>query len=828
MARGDLVLALRSFSRRPVFTLTAVLTIALGIGAVTAIFSVAHAVLLRPLPYKDPDSLVVLYEDLRARNDMSMPFSNENFVDIREGTRSAFEDMGAVQTLRQVLPTSDGTPEQVRLALVTTNFFRVMGARIERGRDFDETDGLPPPAPPAPADAAAAPPQPPRLPFVVILSHEYWVRRYGGRSDILGHTVNAGPVGLQIVGVLAPGFELLFPPADEVEARPDIWIANRARYDNANRNAYGLRPIGRLKRGVTRARAQEEAERVTDYIRKHFPVYGTARSYTRLEPMHRALVEKVRPAIIALMGAAAFLLLIACANVANLLLVRVSMRQTELAVRSAMGAGWWRLVRHVLSETLVIGVFGTIVGVGVAWAAVRVLLAYAPANLPRLDAVTVDPLVLGFAAAAGVVAAILFGLVPAWTTLRLNVTSILHGSSRTEGLGRGSLLRRSVVVAEVTLCFVLLIGSGLMLRSFIALQKVDPGFDPHGLLTFQVLGGRPGPPPARAARTRALQEKLRALPGVQSVTAAFPLPLTGDFSTIRWGTEAALADNSKYQAVEWQAVLPGYFTTLGTRLVEGRTFTETDDQSRAAVVVVDRILAAKAFLQQSAVGKRILIRIRTPEPEWVEVIGVVEHQRVTSLADPGREQLYVTNGLLNFGAANKWAIRTSREPAALVDAARAAVASLDSQLLVTDVAPMDALVYRAEASMRFTLLLIAAFTVAAVLLVAVGLYGVLSTVVRESTAEIGVRMALGAGPVGIQRLVVGQGLRLSVIGLGLGVVASLAVTRLMTTMLLEVRPTDPLTYASMAALFIVVACSSAWLPARRAASLDPTIALRGE
>ncbi len=619
---------------------------------------------------------------------------------------------------------------------------------------------------------------------------------------------------------------MLFPPQDNVEARPDIWIANRLTYDNANRNGYGLRPIGRLKPGVPLARAQDEVEAVSAGIRRDFPILGTANYYGRVEPMHASLVAQVRPAIVALMGAVFFLLLIACANVANLLLVRASLRQTELAVRSALGADWTRLVRQMLAEALVISALGTLGGVLLAWMGVRALLAIAPANLPRLADVSLDPVVLTFAVACGVGAAVLFGLAPAWSAFRLNVMTVLRGASRTEGLGRGSVLRAAVVVAQVASCFVLLIGSGLMFRSFLELQRINPGFDPAAVLTFQLLGGPNGPPPQRAAVIRELREKLGALPGVQSVTASYPFPLAGDFSTIRWGTEAALADNSKYQAVDWQRVLPGYFETLRTPLIAGRTFTEADSESRAAVVVVDQVLASKAFPTESAVGKRILIRIRTPEPEWVEIIGVVAHQRLTSLADPGREQVYFSDGFMNFGGTRKWAIRTSGDPAALSDLVRAEVARVSPQLLITDLQPMINLVQRAQAGTRFQLILIALFAIVAALLVGVGLYGVLSTVVRQRTAEIGVRMAMGAAPSGILRLVVGQGIRLSLTGMVLGLIAAFALTRLMRTMLVGVEETDPPTYAAMAAVFLTIAAIAAWLPARRAALLDPTVALR--
>ncbi len=823
----DLVFAARTLRRSPVFTLAAALTIAIGIGASTAIFTVTNSVLLRPLPYKDPDRLVVMYMDLLVRNSLAMPLSNENFVDIREGSRSSFEDMAALRTGRQVLPGLDDTPEQVRFAQVTVNFFRMMGASVVLGRDFEEADGVPQPAPQNPqAGGAPAAPGPPPLPVVAILSHEYWQRRYGGDPAVLGQRIPGGPRP-EIVGVLAPGFELLFPPGTNVEQRPDFWIANRLNYNNANRNTFGLRPVGRLKPGVALVRAQEEADAVSARIRDEFPVSKGSGFHARLEPMHKTLVEEVRPAILALMGAVIFLLLIACANVANLLLVRSSLRQPELAVRAALGAGRGRVIRQMLAEAVVLTALGAAGGVALAWIGIRELLSIAPANLPRLDTIRIDPIVLVFTLAIALAAACLFGMVPAWSAFRMDLVNALGGAARTSGLrGGGRLFRNAVVVIEVALCFVLLVGSGLMIRSFLELQRIDPGYDPRGLLTFQLLGGGPVTNEQGLARGRQLEERLSAIPGVQSVTASFPFPLGGGFSTIRWGLEDALSDTSKFQAVDWQVVRPGYFDTMRTALVAGRTFTEADNNAKRNVVVVDTMLAGKAFPNEPAVGKRILIRIRTPEPEWVEIIGVVQHQRVTSLADPGREQVYVADGFLGFGAANRWAVRTGGDPAQIAGAVRAAVAEVNPQYLVTDLRPMDALILQAQAGTRFSLMLISVFAVMAALLVAVGLYGVLSTVVRQRTAEIGVRMAVGAAPGQILRLVVGHGLRLSAAGVLLGVVAALALTRGMMTMLVGVRPTDPLTFAAMVVLFFVIALVSSWLPARRAAGLDPTTALR--
>jgi putative ABC transport system permease protein len=824
----DLQLAFRTLRRSPVFTIAAALTIALGIGASTAIFSVVNAVLLRPLPYRDPERLVVMYMDLRARNSLAMPLSTENFVDIRDGSKGSFEDMAAIRTGRQVIPGKDGAPEQVRLGFATVNVFRMLGAGIALGRDFNEEDGRPQPPPPVPQPGAAPAPQqgPPPLPVVAILSHEYWQRRYGSDPKVIGQRIPNGPRP-EIVGVLTPGFELLFPPGSNVEQRPDIWIALRLNYNNANRNTFGLRPIGRLKPGATLARAQEEVEAVASKIRNDHPVSKGSGFYARLEPMHKTLVDDVRPALLALMGAVIFLLLIACANVANLLLVRASLRAPELAVRAALGAGRWRVVRQMLAEAFLLTAIGTAAGIALAWVGIRQLLAIAPANLPRLATIRIDPIVLLFTAGAALLAAFIFGMVPAWSAFRMDLMNALGGSARTAGLrGGGRLFRNAVVVIEVALCFILLVGSGLMFRSFLELQRIDPGFDPRGLLTFQLLGGPPGQSDGqRQATGNQLADRFRAIPGVENVTASFPYPLGGDFSTIRWGLEEALADNSKYQAVDWQLVRPGYFEAMKTPLLFGRTFTEADNDPKRNLIVVDPILAAKAFPNQSAIGKRILARIRTPEPEWFEIIGVVGHQRVTSLAEVGREQLYFAEGFLGFGA-NRWAIRTSGDPAQIAGAVRAAAVEVDPRFLVTELQPMDALIWKAQAGTRFSLMLIGVFAVMAALLVSVGLYGVLSTVVRQRTAEIGVRMALGATPTSILRFVVGHGLRLSAAGIVLGFLGALALTRAMTTMLVGVRPSDPLTFVVMSLVFFLIAALSSWLPARRAAGLDPTTALR--
>jgi len=826
----NLTYAVRTLGRSPVFAATAAITIALGIGASTAIFSVTNAVLLRPLPYKNPDRLVFAISDMRKRNVKDFPFSNANFVDLRNGTAAVFEELGAVRTGRGIINREDGSPEQIRSAGVTPNFFHMMGAKILHGRDFTEADGQPQSVPPPAAGAAPANQGPPPLPRMAILSYEYWQRRFGGNTAIIGRPMpGAGQGGTQIVGVLAPRFELLFSPDANIEQRPDVWFAMRLTYDNANRNTVSLSLIGRLRDDVNRDRAQQVVEQVAAELRKNFVILDTSGFFIRLEPMHQHIVEEVRPALLALMGAVIFLLLIACANVANLTLVRASLRERELAIRTALGGSWWRLVSQTLTESLLLAAIGALAGLGLAWAGIHELRAIAPASLPRLDTIGIDPAVLAFAAIATLAAAALFGLAPAIRATRPDVAQVLRASGRASGLAGGGLLRNSVAIAEVALSFVLLIGSGLMIRSFRELQRIDPGFQPHGLLSFLVLGGRQGRQPQEAAAyVREIQTTLRNLPGVESVTSSFPFPLAGGFSPIRWGLEPALTDPSKFQAVDFQIVLPGYFDTLHTPLIAGRVFTDADNAPDRKGVVIDQLLAAKAFPGESAVGKRILVRIRTPEPEWVEVIGVVAHQRNVSLAEPGREQIYFTDGFEGHGAVGFWAIRTAGDPAKYAPVVRAAMAKLDPHLMLTEMQPMDKLVEQAQAHTRFSLLLIGVFAVIAALLAGVGLYGVLSTVVRQRTAEIGVRMALGAEPHTIFGLVVGQGLRLSAAGVALGLVAAFELTRVMTSMLVGVKATDPATFVTMAVLFFVIAGMASWLPARRAAALDPTTALREE
>jgi predicted permease len=832
----DITFAARALRNSPAFALTAILTLALGIGVSTAIFSVVNAVLLRPLPYADPERLVLVWGDMRNRKVQDFPFPTGDFSDLRqEGT--LFESLAAVTTFRVPFGGDGVEPEQVKAAQVTTNFFSLLGARMMLGRDFVEADGTPQPRPPQPAPGTPAPapgaaaPRPPRLPGMVILSNEFWQRRYGSDRTILGRSIEFGNQSLQVIGVLAPGFEVLYPPGTNIERSNDLYFAARIDFGNdspGSRINVFLRVLGRLKPNVTLQQAQTQADRIASELRERFPIKKTAGLYFRVEPMHADVVADVRPGILALMGAVGFVLLIACANVANLLLVRASGRERELAVRAALGGSQWRLVKQMLIESALLAAVGAGLGLALAEAGIKLLGVVAPPSLPRMNEVSIDGWVLGFTTVAGVLSALLFGLVPAIRASRPDLMDVLRATGRTTGQRAGALMRSGVVMLEVALSFILLIGCGLMIRSFVALHRTDPGYDPRNILTFYATNPRIRSSDEAAAFIRTMQDRLKALPGVVSVTAATPFPLDGLIRNARWGPPEALSDASKFQQANVHAVLPGYFEAMKTRLIAGRTFAEQDNDTSAKVVILDDKLAARAFPGENPVGKQFLVRINTPEAHFYTVVGVVAHQRHEGLASDGREALFITDGFDGHGSVARWAIRTRGDPAFLAPLVRAEMRRFDANIPLAEVRPFQELVDAALAPTRFALVLIGIFAAIAVVLAVVGLYGVLSTVVRQRTPEIGVRMAFGAPSRSIFALLIGQGVRLSAGGILAGAIAALMLTRVMTTMLVGVKPNDPSTYAAIALLFLVIAMAASWLPARRAAALDPTVALREE
>jgi predicted permease len=839
MISRDLAFALRTLRKHPAFTITAIVTIGLGIGASTAIFSVVNAVLLRPLPYKDPERLATIQTDMKARNVLNFPIAPGNMPDLQQQA-TAFESIAAISAGPGPIVADDGKPEQIVTAGVTPNFFSLLGTRIAFGRNFFQSDGTPPPPPPPVAPGQAAPPPNPanQLPSMTILSHSFWERKFGSDSSVIGKTIQIGGGPATIVGVAAPDLRLVFPAATGLVSEPDAYLAFRIDWVGASQTVAGrvnvfLRVIGRLKPGATWATAQGQLDKLTVDLQSRFPILKGANAVWRTQPMQADIVRDVRPAILALMGAVGFVLLIACANVANLLLVRAAARDRELAVRAALGGSRNTLIGQMLAESLVLAVSGAALGLFFAQLGIELLLRIAPANLPRVTDVGIDPMVLAFTLGVSLLSAFVFGLLPALRASTPNLARTLRASGRTPGLGSGKYLRQGVVVAEVALSFVLLIGSGLMLRSFMALERVNPGFDPNGVLTFTAFNQRPRGPDERHAYLTTLADRLKAIPGVTAVTLAGPLPLDGQDANMRWGPQAAANDPSLFRQATTHFIVPGYFEAMKARMIAGRAFTTADDVVGTRTVIIDDLLAAKAFpgeSPQSIVGKQLYARITTSEAEQYQIIGIAEHERHLTLATPGREGVFLPNGMSNFFGAGRWAVRTNADPARLIPEVRRVVAEVDPLVAIGDLKPMSDYVDRAMAPTRFSLVLIAIFGAVAAILAAIGLYGVLSTAVRQRTAEIGVRMAFGAPSDSIFRLIVGEGLVLSGIGIAIGLVAALGLTGVMekANMLVTVKPTDPLTYASIAVLFLVIATIACLAPAARAAGVEPTQALREE
>ena len=827
----DAAYAWRMLRKSPGFTAIAVLTIALGIGSCTAVFSVVNGVLLRPLPYETPDQLVLVWSELRTRNVLDFPFPIPDVRDFRDAAKTFAGVAGITGAGRVALSGDNSEPEQVRSAGATSNLFQVLGVPMALGRDFNDADATPLPPPP-PGAPGAAPNGPAPLPNIAILSHRLWQRRYGGDPSIVGKTIGFGQGRAQIVGVLPADFELLFPPRTGIEPNVDIWTALRLNFDTAARNTGALRVIGRLRPDVTLAQAQSDADGVAATLREQFPPKKNVNLHFRVVGMHADLVSDVRPLVLALFGAVVFVLLIACANVANLLLVRAATRQREFVIRSAIGGNRSRLVRQMLTETIILAGLGGVAGIALGYAGVDWLAAMAPPRLPRAGAVRVDAIVLAFSVAATLVTALVCGVVPAIRGSQQNVADIVRTS--TPGLRGGKRLRYGVVLVEVALSFVLLVGSGLMVRSFLALERVDAGYDSQNLLTFFRPAARPSDE-ERAVFMRQVTERLRAVPGVVSVAAAIPFPLDGGTSSIPWATkEAGSVDPAAFRQANFHSVTPGFFETMRTPLLAGRTFNDADNTpEQSAKVVIDDLVAAQAYPNGSAVGRTLLVRNlrgggpNAPTNVEVEIIGVVKHQRHESLTEPGREAIYFVDAYNGFGAP-RWAVRTSGDPASLASAVAAAVNEVDSRVPIAEVQPMQAFVDKANGPTRFAATMIGLFAFVAVALAAVGLYGVLSTTVRQRTAEIGMRMVCGAHPRGILRLVLTEGLQLSAIGMLLGLGIALSLTGLIRSMLVSVTPTDPVTFVAISILFVVVVVLSAFIPALRAARVDPIVAIRQE
>lgn len=825
----DVRFALRAFSRRPLFTGVILLTLALGIGSNVAIFSVANAVLFRPLPFKQPDQLAFVWNRLPATNVARSLVSGPDFKDY-QAQATSFEGFAGAVAVAGTL-TGDGPPERITNAYVTSNLLSLLGVEPVLGRTHVAEDAFP-------IDPKQfGQPDPKLPPGKVVLSYGLWQRRFGGDRSVLGKTIMMDGWGSQVVGVLPRDFHFYLPPDAAMPTNIDAWGVLPSNIGDFEREAAWLTVVTRLKAGVSLRQGQEEMDRLAAQLRATHQFHATQKLQIVVGGMHQEVVEQARPALLALLGAVGFVLLIACANIANLLLVRASERGREIAVRAAIGSGRGRIVGQMLTESLVLSAGGTVLGLGVAWVGIRIIKALSPANLPRIEAVSLDAGTFAFAAAVAVTSALLFGLAPALRAVRGNLADGLRDRGTDTGGVRGNKLRTILVVIEVTLSLVLLVGAGLMVRSFAAIQRVDPGFDPKNAVTFtaplpfiKYLSSQ-----SRATFVNQLGDRLKEILGVEAVGGVTPLPLAGgeQYAVGSYGRVGESDEAYRANKADYKAVLPGYFEAMKIKLVSGRSFIRADNEEQAQhVVVIDQKFAARLFGRENPLGAEILIdhineKTFSLERLPVTIVGVVANVRSTSLAAESRETVYFPYVFSSFLPLT-FVVRTAAAPASLMPQIRAAVAELDRDVPVADLATLESWVNEAMAQTRFLLALAGTFAALALVLAALGLYGVISFSVRQRTREIGVRVALGATEGDVQKLIFGQGMVVAGIGIVLGLLASVALTRVVTSYLVGVSATDPVTFAGVPVVLLAVSALASYLPARRAAIVDPLRALRDE
>jgi putative ABC transport system permease protein len=803
----DLRYGLRTLRSRPGFTLVALLALAFGIGANTAIFSVLNAVLLRPLPYKDSSRLVMLWHDYSQMNLPKASLSVPSYLEYRDHVK-AFESVAAATNWSANL-TGVGEAERVQGARVTANFLSTVGVSPAAGRDFLPEDDKPG------GDR------------VVLVSHGLWQRRFGGDPSVVGKTLALNGENHTVVGILPENF-LFFRPADLF--KPIAFTPEQSGPDNHG-NEY-LIGVARLREGTTLAQARSEMDGIVARLRPEFYVAGWD---VRMVPLLEEMTGEVRPALLVLMAAVGCVLLIACSNVANLLLARAATRRREIAIRSALGAGRWRVVRQLMTESIVLAVAGGALGLLVAFWGLRVLMAAAPSAAVQMvlggRAVGLDGGVLAFTLGLSVLTGLLFGVAPALQASRADLEEVLKDTGRGEGTGvHGHRLLAAFVVSQVAVALVLLVSAGLLIRSFVRLQAVDPGFRTDHLLTLRVTL-----PQSRyvedgqvAAFFDDLLQRLSALPGVQSAAAVSNLPMSGDNASASFAIEGLqVPDGQPSPHGDSHVVSDGYFAAMQIPIVRGRFFEPRDTREAVKVAIIDQVLADRYWPGADPIGRRMALYFEgTPDkPAWREIVGVVGHVKKYGLDGRVKEQYYMPAP--QMPRRNMFLVlRTSSDPTTLAAAARAAVRDRDADLPVFQVRTMDQVVDETLVTRRFAMLLLALFAGLALFLAGVGLYGVISCSVAQRTREIGLRMALGAQGGDVVRMVVRRGLALAALGLAFGIVAALAVTRFLSALLFSVPPTDPATFVSIAALLLAVAGAASFLPAWRAARVDPMEALR--
>jgi putative ABC transport system permease protein len=801
MLGHDLRYAFRTLARNPGFTFVSALALALGIGANSAIFTVVNSVLLEPLHFDKAHELVQVRERNLQLGFPTFSLSPGNYVSYRDENRS-FSGISAGANDNMNYAGSE-QPERLRAFRVTSNFFDVLHAQPMLGRAFTRQE----------SELGSHP--------VVILSYGLWQRRFGGRRDALGQRMKLNSEMYDVVGVMPKEFN--FP------GKTDLWRPLAMNLENwQQRGGHYLGGIGRLKEGVTLQAAMTDLNRIAKRLQQEHPESNHGWDTTLID-LQEAAVGRIRPAMLTLLAAVGFVLLIACVNLANLLLSRSAARRKEIGIRGALGAGKGRLIRQLLTESLALSAMGTALGLVFAWAGAHALVSVDPGVLPRATEISLDMRAVAFTAAIGILTGVLFGLAPALQMARADLHSALREGGRGNSVGfQRNSLRSVLVTGEVALALVLLSAAGLLMRSFYRLQSVDPGFDSHNVLTFRTNlpnAKYPKDPQQVAFYDRAL-ESIRAQPGVTSAGAASIFPLAGsDYILTFYQVGKPPKPQGQQDNAMYYSATPGYFETMRIPLKAGRYFSHADTANSPRVAIISEEMARKFYPNENPLGQHIVMANGDSKPS--EIVGIVGDVRDEELDSKGRVAVYETESQATFDSMY-FAVRAAGSPEALISGVRSAIRNLDSELPLDAVGTVDTLVETSLSQRRFAMLLMAIFASMAMALAMIGIYGVLSYSVTQATQEIGIRLALGAQPGDVLRLVLGYGGLLIGIGVAVGVAAAMLAGRLLATQLFEVRATDPATYAAVATALAITGFMACLVPAWRAMRVDPIIALRNE
>jgi putative ABC transport system permease protein len=800
---SDLRFAVRGLIRSRAFTAAALLTLAIGIGANAAIFSVLDALLLKPLPYPDPERLVIVWEKNIPRQRMDNVVSPGNYIHWSEQAR-VFERMagvGQASFFRMTITGAGGDPEEMPAQAVTADFFPILGVQPAHGRWFLPEDDKP-------------------NTRVVVLSHALWTRRFGADPGIVGRAITLNGNAFTVVGIMPPEFYF-------IEREATLWVTIGLPAEARTPRGRWMLVVARMKPGVTLPQAQAEMDTITARLTAQFPDFNTGWG-ANVVPLHQQVVGRVRPAVLTLVAAVGAVLLIACANVANLLLARGASRRRELAVRAALGAGRGRLVRQLMAESVALAAVGAIGGLLLAWWGIATfrIAAEAGFSLPRAHEIALSARVVLFTLGLSLVTAVLFGLVPAFAAAGLDLQNSLKDGARADD-ARGGRLRSLLVVSEIAVALVLLAGAGLLIRSFARLVDVNPGFRPE-----QVLSAKVSVPTVRydvGKRVRFFDElvkRIEAMPGVRSAGGVSFLPMAGPAAATGFEMEGREKPAPGAGPVCEVRVATGrYFAAMGIPHVAGRLFDERDSREKTRTVIINQTMARQYWPNEDPIGKRI--SVYWFDEGWDEIVGVVGDIRHATLETASRPMIYFPPGRSSY----PWialVVRTAGEPAALGPALVKEIHAMDPLLPVANLQPMEAVISRSVAERRMVMAILAGFAVVAALLAAIGIYGVMAYSVAQRTREIGVRMALGAKPGDILRLVLGRALGLTAIGAAIGAAGAIALTRFMTTLLFDTEPTEPAVFAMVIGGLVAVAAAASLLPGRAAARVDPLVALRTE